>query len=93
MSAANHPLPRKGKRAGSRSRREHPRTGGHARRRPGPCAPSHAGVYFAQRGLAVKFSELVRRLKQNGFRVVKEKGSVRYYGKSDWPRLIRRLPC
>jgi predicted RNA binding protein YcfA (HicA-like mRNA interferase family) len=37
----------------------------------------------------VKFSELVRLLESNGFRVVKEKGSIRYYGKSNHDRLIR----
>jgi predicted RNA binding protein YcfA (HicA-like mRNA interferase family) len=37
----------------------------------------------------MKFSELVRRLEENGFRVVKEKGSIRYYGKPGWDRLIR----
>jgi len=37
----------------------------------------------------VKFSELVRQLEANGFALVKEKGSVRYYGKAGWPRLIR----
>ncbi len=37
----------------------------------------------------MKFSELVRLLEANGFRLVKEKGSIRYYGKSGWPRLIR----
>lgn len=37
----------------------------------------------------VKFSELVRLLERNGFRVVKEKGSVRYYGKEGWNNLIR----
>jgi len=37
----------------------------------------------------VKFSELVRLLEANGFRVVKEKGSIRYYGKPGWDRLIR----
>ncbi|MBF0338464.1 MAG: type II toxin-antitoxin system HicA family toxin [Nitrospirae bacterium] len=35
------------------------------------------------------FSELTRLLKVNGFRVIKEKGSVRYYGKTGWERLIR----
>ncbi len=35
------------------------------------------------------FNELVRLLEANGFRLVREKGSVRYYGKSGWPRLIR----
>jgi predicted RNA binding protein YcfA (HicA-like mRNA interferase family) len=37
----------------------------------------------------VKFSELVRLLEKNGFSVIKQKGSIRYYGKADWPRLIR----
>ena len=37
----------------------------------------------------MKFSELIRLLEQNGFRVVKEKGSIRYYGKRGWDRLIR----
>jgi predicted RNA binding protein YcfA (HicA-like mRNA interferase family) len=37
----------------------------------------------------VKFSELVKILKQNGFQIVKQKGSIRYYGKSGWNRLIR----
>jgi len=36
-----------------------------------------------------KFSELVRLLEQNGFRLIKEKGSVRYYGKPGVDRLIR----
>ena len=37
----------------------------------------------------MKFSELVRRLQEHGFRVVKEKGSIRYYAKAGHPRLIR----
>ncbi|HBQ29450.1 hypothetical protein HX99_05425 [Peptococcaceae bacterium SCADC1_2_3] len=37
----------------------------------------------------MKFSELVRLLEENGFRVIKEKGSIRYYGKPGWNRLIR----
>ena len=37
----------------------------------------------------MKFSELVRLLEQNGFRLIKEKGSVRYYGKPGVDRLIR----
>lgn len=37
----------------------------------------------------MKFSELVRLLEENGFRPVKEKGSIRYYGRPGWPRLIR----
>jgi predicted RNA binding protein YcfA (HicA-like mRNA interferase family) len=37
----------------------------------------------------VKFSELVRVLEDNGFALLKEKGSVRYYGKSGRDRLVR----
>ena len=37
----------------------------------------------------MKFSEVVRILEQNGFELIREKGSIRYYGKSGWPRLIR----
>ena len=37
----------------------------------------------------MKFSELVRLLEQNGFRVAKEKGSIRYYSKHGIDRLIR----
>jgi len=37
----------------------------------------------------MKFSELVRFLEENGFRVVKERGSIRYYGKTGHPRLVR----
>ena len=35
------------------------------------------------------FNELVRLLHEHGFALVKEKGSVRYYGKPGWDRLIR----
>lgn len=35
------------------------------------------------------FSELVRLLEKNGFAIVKEKGSVRYYGKAGCASLIR----
>jgi predicted RNA binding protein YcfA (HicA-like mRNA interferase family) len=38
---------------------------------------------------AVKFSEPVRLLEENGFSLEKEKGSIRYYGKPDWDKLIR----
>jgi predicted RNA binding protein YcfA (HicA-like mRNA interferase family) len=31
----------------------------------------------------MKFTELIRVLEQNGFRLIKEKGSIRYYAKSD----------
>lgn len=37
----------------------------------------------------MKFSELVKLLKKYGFKIVKEKGSIRYYGKADCPNLIR----
>ena len=37
----------------------------------------------------MKFSELVRRLEQAGFRLVKEKGSVRFYSKPGVARPIR----
>lgn len=37
----------------------------------------------------MKFSELVRLLEENGFRILKEKGSIRYYEKLGWPNLIR----
>jgi predicted RNA binding protein YcfA (HicA-like mRNA interferase family) len=31
----------------------------------------------------------VRLLEENGFRIVREKGSIRYYGKPEWDKLIR----
>lgn len=37
----------------------------------------------------MKFSELVRLLEEYGFRLIKERGSIRYYGKQGWPRLVR----
>jgi len=37
----------------------------------------------------LKFSELVRLLEEDGFRIVKEKGSIKYYGKVGWDKLIR----
>lgn len=37
----------------------------------------------------MKFSELVRFLERNGFRLLKEKGSIRYYVKERWPNLVR----
>ena len=39
--------------------------------------------------LCVKFSELLRLLERNGFRLIREKGSVRYYHKPGMDRLIR----
>jgi len=35
------------------------------------------------------FGELVRKIEAAGFRVVREKGSIRYYAKSGVGRLIR----
>jgi predicted RNA binding protein YcfA (HicA-like mRNA interferase family) len=37
----------------------------------------------------MKFSELVRLLDANGFKLIKQKGSIRYYGKVGVPNLIR----
>jgi predicted RNA binding protein YcfA (HicA-like mRNA interferase family) len=37
----------------------------------------------------MKFSELIHLLEKNGFRLVKEKGSIRYYGKRGHDKLIR----
>ena len=37
----------------------------------------------------MKFSELVRLLEDSGFRILKQKGSIRYYRKTGWDKLIR----
>ena len=37
----------------------------------------------------MKFSELVRLLEESEFRIIKEKGSIRYYGKPRWDKLVR----
>jgi predicted RNA binding protein YcfA (HicA-like mRNA interferase family) len=37
----------------------------------------------------MKFSELVKLLEKNGFELVKQKGSIRYYGKLGWDNYIR----
>ncbi len=37
----------------------------------------------------MKFSELIRLLEEDGFKIIKEKGSIRYYGKSDCNKLVR----
>jgi predicted RNA binding protein YcfA (HicA-like mRNA interferase family) len=37
----------------------------------------------------MKFSEVVKLLEENGFKLVKEKGSIRYYGKPGHSNLIR----
>ena len=35
------------------------------------------------------FNELVKLLEKNGFTIIKEKGSIRYYRKADSGKLIR----
>jgi len=37
----------------------------------------------------VKCNDLVKLLAEHGFKIVKERGSIRYYGKAGWQRLIR----
>jgi predicted RNA binding protein YcfA (HicA-like mRNA interferase family) len=37
----------------------------------------------------MKFAELVRLIEKHGFRLFREKGSVRYYRRERWPILIR----
>ncbi len=37
----------------------------------------------------MKFNELIRLLEKNAFQLVKEKGSIRYYGKPGHDKLIR----
>jgi len=37
----------------------------------------------------VKFSELVRLLERKGFRLVRQKGSVRYYARDGWDNVVR----
>jgi len=37
----------------------------------------------------MRFNELIRTLEENGFRLAKEKGSIRYYLKPGHPHLIR----
>ncbi|MCL0075485.1 type II toxin-antitoxin system HicA family toxin [Dehalococcoidia bacterium] len=55
-----------------------------------PCGGgTWAGIPRWQWRSQVKFSELVRLLEANGFKVIKQKGSIRYYGKIGWDRLIR----
>jgi len=36
----------------------------------------------------MKFNELARLLEENGFKMLKQKGSIRYYTKPGWVRLI-----
>lgn len=37
----------------------------------------------------MKFSELTRLIEKNGFHIVKEKGSIRYYAKAGVANLVR----
>lgn len=37
----------------------------------------------------MKFTELIRLLENNGFRLIKEKGSIRYYARAGHDKLIR----
>lgn len=37
----------------------------------------------------MKFSELIRLLEENRFKIVRQRGSIRYYGKPGWNKLIR----
>ncbi len=37
----------------------------------------------------MKFSELIRLLERNGFHLLKEKGSIRYYAKPGHDQLVR----
>jgi predicted RNA binding protein YcfA (HicA-like mRNA interferase family) len=38
---------------------------------------------------SVKCNELVSLLKEHGYKIAVERGSIRYYGKAGWQRLIR----
>ena len=37
----------------------------------------------------MRFSELVKLLEKNGFQLLKEKGSIRYYAKPGYDKLVR----
>ena len=37
----------------------------------------------------MRFNELIRLPEEDGFTLVKQKGSVRYYGKPGWAKLLR----
>ena len=43
----------------------------------------------AMQEIPVRFSELVRLLERNGFRLLREKGSIRYYRKAGVDKVIR----
>src|SRR5947209_2436349 len=40
-------------------------------------------------GTGLKFTELIRVLEEDGFKIVKQKDSIKYYGKPGWNKLIR----
>ena len=54
-----------------------------------PSQPQLNYTPLIQKSDTMKFSELVRLLEANGFALFREKGSVRYYKKTNWPRLVR----
>lgn len=37
----------------------------------------------------MRFSELIGLLERNGFKLLRERGSIRYYARPDWDKLIR----
>ncbi len=37
----------------------------------------------------MKFSELAKLLEEKGFSIIKQKGSIRYYWKDGWNKIIR----
>ena len=49
----------------------------------------HLTGRYADPRCGMKFSELIRLLEGNGFKLVKEKGSIRYYARPGWYRLVR----
>ena len=54
-----------------------------------PAASAMRRVYGRLMSWPMRFSEVVKLLERSGFRLVKEKGSVRYYGKEGHPNLVR----
>ena len=50
---------------------------------------SHRPLLISALEATLRFNELVRLLEQNGFRLIREKGSIRYYAKAGVDRLIR----
>ena len=55
----------------------------------GKLEEEHPAVNWTKVKYVLRFSELVQTLEKNGFRLLKEKGSVRYYRKPEHDRLIR----